>query len=428
MSANFFEVQFRQAPIAQALVDDANRIITANDAFETLFSSRPRAIDGAALDSVVPAESRHLITRQSLRNEEGRRIATLVQVAPATGDELGLAEAWFASGPARLWHTDPVGIPLLPPFAGATPPIAPELHDEDALAFEASFRTAVDTETVFRATARWLRPGGGFEWMQSIAVPIRGSRGEIERWVGCTVSVDELMFELRALEADLQKAQRRLAELDGFASMLAREVSSPARALGMVASFILEDARHIELGFAQESLDLLRDRSSRLTAIVETLLAVARFEAPRDVKRVRPEHIIEEVLRILTPGRRLRVDVVEPLPELETSPSAFQQVMTNLISNAMNAGAKNVMVRGKRDADFVHFEVNDDGPGIPVAEQSQVWELFWSTRPTDESLGVGLALVRRIIERSGGSIRLESSPGKGTVFHLRLPHRLEAMD
>ena len=97
--------------------------------------------------------------------------------------------------------------------------------------------------------------------------------------------------------------------------------------------------------------------------------------------------------------------------------------MTNLIGNALKVGAKNVMVRGEREENFVHFEVDDDGPGIPADQQERIFELIHTGTAADGNLGVGLAMVRKIAERSGGTVKVESVPGKSTIFHVRLPYR-----
>lgn len=441
MASNIFEMDFRTSPVAQLYVERGGRISVGNEAFAQRLNLAPGDLEGRFLEKLMdaptfPAALLTAVTDASpgvvlLEGGELRlRCITLpdrsvcavrvdfVSTAPGT---LNDSRAWCVAGPVQLWHTDAAGGALPLPLAdgAAVEPLHPADKDVYAQAFEA----ARSAGTAFSVTARWLSPGGGYQWKRSVGSPVTGPRGEVVRWVGASMPVDELVLEAREREEELRAARRRIEELDSFVSLLAHEVSAPARGLGTVASMILEDSRNADLGFTKKSLELLEDRALVLTRIVDNLLAFARFDAPRDIERIKPEPVIEEVLKLLTPGRRTRVDVVAPLPELFCSRSAFQQVMTNLIGNAIKVGAKNVMVRGTREDDSVHFEVDDDGPGIPPAEQERVWNLFHTTKPTLDSLGVGLAVVRKVVERSGGSVDLESEVGRGTVFHLRLPFK-----
>lgn len=401
MAASVFELEFNQSTVAQAYVDTSNQIIIANEAFARFVNRETGSLSGLTLDDLLPKGSERLLKRHFIHDDQGQPVASRVEV---------IAE----SNPALLWQSDAAGVMTTSGLS---------LHRDDEAAFQAAFRAAREAETVFSATSRWIRPDGGYVWMHSVAAPVRSAAGVIERWQGCSVDVNDLMFESRERDSKLKDSQRRLDEMDGFVSLLANEVNAPARGVALAASFILEDAKNVDLGFTRKSIDLLQERSRQLIRIVDNLVAFSRLEVPRDVQRLKPEVIIEEVLKLLAPGRRTRVDVVRPLPEFDYSSSAFQQVMTNLIGNAVNVGAKNVMVRGEREANFVHFEVDDDGPGIPIEQQDKVFDLFHSTTPTDGHLGVGLAMVRKIAERSGGSVKVESVPGKGTVFHVRLPDR-----
>lgn len=421
MAARPFESEFEHSSVAQAYVDGERRIVVANAAFGVLVSRPVQTLEGEVLEQVLPPGTDRVMRHHVTRARGGDVVSTRVEVLEATDVDPSLAEQWFTSGPARLWQTDPAGVPLPTPFMRAIAPPGVPLHAEDAAAFEATFRSARESGRAFGVTARWLRPGGGYQWMHSSVVPRRSPTGEVERWLGCSVDVDDLMLDRRSLTSELDTARRRLAELDSFVATLAHEVAAPAQGLAETAAALIADAKTVDLGFTRKTIERLEDRSMALTRIIENLVSFSRLEAPRDIGRVKPAAVIEEVVRLLAPGRRMRVDVVPPLPEFDFSISCFQQVMTNLIAHSLTGGAKNVMIRAtQEDPSGVNFVVDDDGPGIPVDGQADVAQALLRDGPVGFKADVGLAMVRKIVERSGGSVEWKATPGRGTVFRLRL--------
>ena len=111
------------------------------------------------------------------------------------------------------------------------------------------------------------------------------------------------------------------------------------------------------------------------------------------------------------------------MPQLETSHAALPEVLLNLIANAITPHARpsgSVVVAAEELADAVRFTVTDDGPGIPPESYTRVFEMFQTLRPRDEveGTGMGLALVKKQVERFGGTVGLEPAPGRGTRFHF----------
>ena len=114
----------------------------------------------------------------------------------------------------------------------------------------------------------------------------------------------------------------------------------------------------------------------------------------------------------------------DDLPPVNVSPSEVQQVLLNLINNSLDAiGNKGgtIGITSKIDDDKVVVDVTDDGPGIPQANLSRVFEPFFSTKPVGQGTGLGLSICYGIIKRLGGDILVDSELGAGTTFHVYFP-------
>lgn len=479
MSTTRFDLHFEQSPVALACVNADGLITRANAALgvragrptATLIGTRVEALfsppsgEGEQFDAgravlrslkraqrmgryellVLPATESHGVVRPRvgllpIHDESMAVIEVLLSIdadvaSNATAVEgvsaLGFAEVSYAlsqyelllqEGLASFWQTDDAGQAMeWPGTIGRR--ARSVLHPDDALAFRNAFLSAVSSGTPFDFTARAVQPSGGYRWEHSRAVPLRAPSGEITRWLGCSFNIDELMLTQRQLTEQVRSLERRTGELELFASLLAKELKTPAAELAQAASLLRATGRPGSSGRTQDQLALIQDRAERLQSLIDTVVTWVRTVAPTDVRRVQPEKIIEEVLRILQPGSRTRIDLVTPMPQLEVSASAFHQVMSGLIGSAMRGGAKNVMVRASERDTFVDFEVDDDGPGVSDDQLPGVWRLFNETDGTRPGQVMGLSLIRQITERCGGSLELESQSGKGSTFHVLLPHK-----
>ncbi|MCL6479053.1 MAG: HAMP domain-containing histidine kinase [Peptococcaceae bacterium] len=123
----------------------------------------------------------------------------------------------------------------------------------------------------------------------------------------------------------------------------------------------------------------------------------------------------------------LSLEVEEKLPVLKANPDRLEQVMINLIENALRFTPMggSTIVRAVRADGFVKVSVTDSGPGIPGEEQELIWEKFYKVdksraRKDGGGTGLGLAIVKRLVEKMGGSVGVESIPGKGTTFYFTL--------
>jgi len=209
--------------------------------------------------------------------------------------------------------------------------------------------------------------------------------------------------------------------------VVSHDLKAPLRGISSLATWISEDYRDVLDEAGRNQLDLLLDRARRMEKLIESILQYSRSgrltesKEPVDLGRA-----AREAIELLGPLGDVTVDVEEGLPRVTCERTRMGQVFANLIGNAvkyMDHPGGHVTVSSTRDGDFWRVSVSDDGPGIDPRYHEQIFGLFQCLDPERDadSTGVGLTLVKKIVELHGGKVWAESEPGRGAAFHFTLP-------
>ena len=217
--------------------------------------------------------------------------------------------------------------------------------------------------------------------------------------------------------ADKQHLDKLVAHVEG-----ARRALFEARA-HLEKSSALDESRHL-LETAAESL---RD----IGALTQSL---SQF-APSDATELQPVDVnlsLDHALRIAERRLRGRIEIVRDyreLPKIDAGPSQLAQMFLHLINNASEAmdGAVKLTVATRTSGNNVEIDVGDTGPGISEEMLSAIFDPFVTTKASEAAGGIGLTVVRQIVERLGGQVRVRSKAGVGTVFTLVLPVHARAV-
>lgn len=227
-------------------------------------------------------------------------------------------------------------------------------------------------------------------------------------------------------EKQLRRADR-LASAGTLAVGIAHEINNPLSAAWTAAEMALQlkDDANSEL-FA-EALHTVVDSVKRCNQIVQNVL---RFS--RNGTSTRSPHDINEIIQHVCDmsrcyaeqnGVRIVVELAEGLSEPMINAIEIEQVLVNLISNAIEAsdGSEAIIVSSLAAGDTVCFTVKDNGRGIPDDEQAKIFEPFYTNRSDERGIGLGLSIAHRIIQDHDGSIEITSGIGKGTSMRVELP-------
>jgi signal transduction histidine kinase len=233
----------------------------------------------------------------------------------------------------------------------------------------------------------------------------------------------ELAIMLHSYRDDLLALQARTERLSTFGQLvgsIAHDIRNPLGVIESSAHLL----RHRAGGdpAIRKHVDRISEHVSLTNGIISNLLDMIR-DRPLAREQVALLVVVEASAASLTrpPEVRLALEGLEALPPVPGDPGQLRQVFTNLLQNAVHAAAPagEVRVRGIRGDDRVSLEVSDTGPGVDPATRRRLFEPLITTKPN--GTGLGLALVRRIAERHGGSVEYADRPGGGALFTVHLP-------
>jgi PAS domain S-box-containing protein len=342
----------------------------------------------------------------------------LVYVSPAYGQIWGRPAAELYADP-QAW------------FASINP--------EDRAAAESSLR-GVSGGSPCQLEYRILRPDGSWRWIEDRAYPVQGGDGRIERVVG--VSVD--ITERKELETRLLQAQKMEA-IGQLAGGLAHDFNNVLTVIIGYARLLL-DREGMPPAFV-EPISQMFTAGSRAAGLTRQLLLFSRRQ-PADRRPIDLNTVVDEMgamlCRLITETIGLRLEPSPSALVVDADAVMLEQVLMNLALNARDAmpegGTLLIRVhsvefgadeaRRRREAragKFACMTVTDTGCGIAPENLSKIFEPFYTTKEAGRGTGLGLATVYGIVKQHDGWIEVDSTPGKGTTFHVFLPLSLRPL-
>ena len=230
-------------------------------------------------------------------------------------------------------------------------------------------------------------------------------------------------LELERKQAELMRSNK---DLEQFAYVASHDLKAPLRAIELLVKWITEGLEGYDNESVQENLELLGGRTTRLNRLLDDLLAYSRAGRKVGTHRQTDTHaLVLDVAQLVNPPETITVSIEGQLPTIHTHKTPLEQVLRNLISNAIkhHPGPEgNVVVSCEEEGDHYVFAVRDDGEGIPTEYADRVFEMFQTLKSRDqvEGSGMGLAIVNRIVQWQHGRVWFEPAPGgQGTVFKFQ---------
>ncbi|RZI84892.1 MAG: PAS domain S-box protein [Rubrivivax sp.] len=296
-----------------------------------------------------------------------------------------------------------------------------------------AFVAAVQSGQVFTATYRIYRQDGAMRYLESTGHVVDGQSSKDPRMVGVVRDITEAQAQAqRAMQRDA--AEKVAQSQRDFLSRLSHELRTPLNAILGFAQLLLLDRTQALAPTQAERVNLMLNAGRQLLAMVEDVLDLSKVDAGEITIAVQPVALAPlwraSVAMVDGVRERHQVTLVDRLsaePQwVCADPQRLMQVFINLLTNACkyNRPGGHVVVESWDEEDAVVIQVSDDGIGMSVEEVAQLFQPFKRLAPMAESIegtGLGLYIVKQLVERMAGRIEVSSQAGQGSRFTLRLP-------
>ncbi len=394
-----------------------------------------RDVLGRSIRYAIERKRQHKLTEQELRKSERFLQSTLnalsahIAILDENGIILSVNQAWsrFATENHIAWPNHGIGRNYID--------ICDKATDRDA---ESAQAAAEGIRQVLEKRC------DDFYW----EYPCHGPNEK--RWFMMHVTHFEDHGKIRIVIAHENITQRKLAEekqakllheiesankeLKDFAYITSHDLKAPLRGINTIVGWLCDDYADTFDETAKEQFEMLRTRVGRMHNLIEGILQYSRIGRIReDLIRIDLNELLQDVIESIAPPQHICVDITDPLPEIDFEPTRATQLFQNLIGNAIKYMDKpdgKIRIGCNDESSHWVFSVADNGPGIEEKHFDKIFKIFQTLCPRDEfeSTGVGLTIVKKIVEIYNGEIWLESEPGQGTTFFVRLPKETQMVE
>jgi PAS domain S-box-containing protein len=316
------------------------------------------------------------------------------------------------------------------------------IHPEDRAATAEAWDRALANRTRYETEHRMRRHDGEWRHMQGFGVPILNANGVVREWIGIHTDVTEARRAQAELEAARDSAEAANRAKSKFIANMSHELRTPLSAVIGYTEMLEEEIQELGDPHLLDDLGKITANARHLLSLINDVLDLSKIEAGRMTVAAEPFDVAE-MLRDIAAGaeplvekkeNRLVVELADGLGRAHTDQVKVKQCLLNLLSNAAKFTEKGTITlhaaRETRDGkDWLVFAVRDSGIGMTAEQLAKLFQRF---RQADDSTtrqfggtGLGLSITRAFSRMMGGEVRVESTPGRGSVFTIEIPAVLD---
>jgi PAS domain S-box-containing protein len=281
----------------------------------------------------------------------------------------------------------------------------------------------------FRGIVTNKKKNGELYYEEKTITPISDSTGNITHFTSSGKDITErIVFENKQEEL-LTKLERANKELESFNRILAHDLKNPLASIIMAAKYIFNNCENIFTKEEKEIFILMQDRAAYMNELIKDLLELARAGHNTDeLEHIDLNLIVKRIIDEYASMSSVKFRINDMLPAIMFNKTHITQVFENLISNAvkyMDKPAGEIKIGCEKTGDSYKFYIADNGPGIEEKYLNKIFQPFEKAhdRKDIQSTGIGLSIVKKIIENSGGGVWVESEIGQGSTFYFEIPKK-----
>jgi PAS domain S-box-containing protein len=301
------------------------------------------------------------------------------------------------------------------------------VHEDDRVQVAAALERAIEVCGAYDVEYRVRRSDGASRWLQARGRVESDGAAHAAYFHGAVIDITDRKLSELSLRDKNQQLESSNRDLEDFAYIASHDLKTPLSGIKSAASWLEEDLKNLS-DESRKLLGLMRSRINRMEKLLDDLLTFSRVgRTDSVVGETRLADIFAGIIEVLNPPAHIQVRVEGELPVIVTASAQLEQVLRNLVNNAIKHHDKprgEVVVSAMRAGEFVEFIVRDDGPGILPQFHEKIFELFQTLKRRDEveSTGMGLTIVKKLVERQNCRITVHSEGnGTGTEFRFQWP-------
>ena len=304
---------------------------------------------------------------------------------------------------------------------------APFIPRKSKLTMQEKFKQALTGDGMMTYELEFTSKNGDTLFGDVLTAPLKGLN---KKTVGNLIVIPDITERKKAAEQKAKlfsKINSINKELKEFAYVVSHDLKAPLRAINSLATWLVMDYEDKFDEDGKQQLHLLQARVTRMDSLIDGILQYSRVgRVEEDKVEIDLQKQVPEIIDYLAPPENIKVEIDNELPTIVSEKTRITQVFQNLMSNAikyMDKPEGTINIGCTKEDEFYKFYVKDNGPGIDEKYFERIFKIFQTLHAKDqyESTGVGLTLIKRIVEMYGGKVWVESEVGNGSTFYFTFP-------
>lgn len=285
----------------------------------------------------------------------------------------------------------------------------------------------IENQISFAGEVLKLHKDGNSVWLQETITPIIDEDGIVSQFIHVESDITERKEAEEKMSEYYRYLEKANKELDKFAYVVSHDLKAPLRAISNLTTWIEEDMGHVFTADSRTNFSMIKGRVIRMESLIQGILDYSRADRVKaPISKVDVKELVNEVIELVVENKDVEIVLPDNLPILMAERMKLQQVFSNIISNAIKHNDKahaRIDIAVVEEGNHYRFSIEDNGPGIDARYHDKIFVIFQTlqARDTFESTGVGLAIVKKIVDEVGGSIWIESEIDKFTRFVFKWP-------